>query len=213
VPSLRELLTAPSAVPVDVRADGAVLVASNETGTMQLSLVPAGGGAPVPLTDLPEPVTGQFVPGSNRILLEMDEGGNERAQLYLVDAEPGAPLEPLVVEPDFLHVSPRLSRDGRFLAYSCNRANGRDLEVFVRDLASGEERRVLAPGGFCWPAGLSPDGRWLPVLHLTDRTGDNDLILGVLEYASARAFTRSRSNELRDCERTPQDLLPAEWSR
>ena len=29
----------------------------------------------------------------------------------------------------------------------------------------------------------------------------------------ARAFTRSRSNEPRDYERTPQDLLPAEWSR
>lgn len=181
MPSLRELLTVRWVLPVDVRSDGAVLLSSNETGTMQLSLVPAGGGESVRLTDFAEPVAGRFVPGTDRLLVEMDEGGNERMQLYLLDARPGSPLEPLVVEPDSLHVGAQLSSDGSLLAYACNRANGRDLEVFVRVLATGQERRVLSPGGFCWPAGFSPDGRWLGVLQLTDRTGDNDLILIDLE--------------------------------
>ena len=46
----------------------------------------APGGEPVQLTDLGEPVSGRFVPGSDRILLAFDEGGNERVQLYLLDA-------------------------------------------------------------------------------------------------------------------------------
>jgi len=185
LPSLRALLEAPWALPADVAVDGTVLVRANLPGVFQLYLAPADGGELVQLTDLPEPVTGQFVSGTGRILLEMDEGGNERAQLYLLDPEPGAPLEPLVVESDFLHLSPRLSRDGSLLAYACNRRNGRDLDVYVRALATGEERCAFALGGYCTVAGFSPDGRWLGVVRATDRTGDNDLHLVDLEHGES----------------------------
>jgi dipeptidyl aminopeptidase/acylaminoacyl peptidase len=180
VPTLRDLLEVPWALPLDVAPDGTVLLQSNESGTMQLSLAPPGGEI-VRLTDLGEPVTGRFLPAGDRILLEIDEGGNERMQLHLLDARPGATPEPLVVEPDLLHVSPQVSRDGSRLAYAANRRNGRDMEVYVRSLETGDERMVFAEGGYCWPAGFSPDGRRLAVLRLTDRTGDNDLHLVDLE--------------------------------
>jgi len=179
--TLEKLLTVSSAQPADVRADGTVLVRWNVPGSFQLYLAAPGSGEPIQLTSLDEPVDGRFVPGSRRILAWVDEGGNERAQLYLTDAEPGAAFEPLVVEPEFLHVSPRLSADGGSLAYSCNRRNGRDLDVFVRSLETGAERCVFSPGSFCEVAGFSPDGRWLGVLRLTERTGDNDLHLVDLE--------------------------------
>ena len=172
--SLEQLLTVSAAVPADVRDDGTVLVRWNVPGTFQLYLA-RPGQAPEQLTSLPEPVDGRFVPGTDRILLSVDQGGNERAQLYLTRAEQGAALEPLVVEPEFLHVTPTLSADGTQLAYACNRANGRDLDVYVRSLASGEERCVLAAESYCEVAGFSPDGRRLGVLRLTERTGDNDL--------------------------------------
>jgi dipeptidyl aminopeptidase/acylaminoacyl peptidase len=148
---------------------------------MQLYLSRPGTEGLEQLTDYAEPVFGWWVPGSERLLIAIDEGGNERAQLYLLDARPGAEPEPLVVEPNFLHVGPRLSRDGGALAYACNRRNNRDLDVFVRSLSTGAERRVFAPGGYCEPAGFSPDGRWLGVIRLTDRTGDFDLHLVDLE--------------------------------
>lgn len=182
MPSLRDLLEIPWSLPADVSADGeTVLVQSNRTGTMQLYRMRPEGDELEQLTDFAEPVNGQLVPGSGRILLEMDEGGNERHQLYLLDAEPGAEPEPLVVEPEYLHVSPHLSGDGAQLAYSCNRRNGVDVDVYVRSLATGEERCVFAPGGFCVVAGFSPCGRWLGVQHLTERTGDNDLHIVDLE--------------------------------
>jgi hypothetical protein len=148
----------------------------NVPGSFQLYLV-APGGVPVQLTDLGEPVKGMFVPGSGRILLSMDTGGNERAQLYLLDPVPGSTPNPIVAEPEFLHETPRLDASGRLLAYACNRANGRDLDVYVRDLQTGDERCAFAPGGYCEVAGFSPDGRWLGVLRLTETTGDNDLHL------------------------------------
>jgi len=183
VASLRELLEVSWALPADVRDDGTALVRWNVPGSFQLYLV-APGGEPLQLTDLGEPVSGRFVPGSDRILLSFDEGGNERAQLYLLDARAGATPEPLVVEPAFMHETPRLDAEGHRLAYACNRRNGRDLDVYIRDLDTGEERCVFV-GGYCEVAGFSPDGRWLGVLQLTGNTGDNDLHLVDLAHDTA----------------------------
>ena len=174
--SLQELLEVAWALPADVADDGTVLVRWNVPGSFQLYLRRPGEEL-VQLTDLGEPVNGSFVPGSDRILLSVDEGGNEREQLYLLDPTPGATPEPLVVEPEFLHLTPMFDADGTRLAYACNRRNGRDLDVYLRTLETGEERCVFAAGGYCEVAGFSPDGRWLGVLRLTENTGDNDLHL------------------------------------
>jgi dipeptidyl aminopeptidase/acylaminoacyl peptidase len=181
LPSLRDLLEVRWALPADVAADGAVLLQWNRTGTYQLYLARPGADELEQLTDFAEPVVGCFVPGDERVLLSIDEGGNERGQLYLLDARAGAEPEPLVVEPALMHVEPHLSHDGRLLAYGCNRRNGRDMDVYVRSLESGEERCVFAAGSYCAPAGFSPDGRRLAVIELTARTGDNDLHVVDLE--------------------------------
>jgi len=55
--------------------------------------------------------SGQFLPGG-RVLLERDEGGNERTQLYLL----GDGLEPLVVDARFIHGTPQLGDRGTLLA-------------------------------------------------------------------------------------------------
>jgi dipeptidyl aminopeptidase/acylaminoacyl peptidase len=183
MPALRDLLEARFALPADVSDDGqTVLVLSNPTGTMQLHRVAIGGGELERLTDFDEPVSGVLVPGSGRMVLSMDEGGNERNQLYLLDAAPGAEPEPLVVEPEFIHRGVVVSRDGSRVAYACNRRNGVDFDIYVRELASGQERLVFDVGGFCESVGFSPDGRWLGVIRLTDRSGDNDLYLVDLHH-------------------------------
>jgi dipeptidyl aminopeptidase/acylaminoacyl peptidase len=178
VASLRDLLVIRVAIPANFSPNGESLaVLSNLTGTHQLYRLPLVGGDLEQLTDFPEPVSGGFLPVGDRLLVLRDQGGNERHQLYLLDARSGAELEPLVVEPEFLHIAPCASRDGRLLAYGCNRRNGRDLDVYVRSLESGDDRCVLSLGGWCQPAGFSPDGRWLAVEHVTERSGDNDLYL------------------------------------
>src|SRR5688572_30205340 len=104
MPPLRDLLETRVAAPAGVSDDGeAVLVGSNLSGTMQLYRTPLTGGELEQLTDFADPVDGFFVPGRGRILLQMDHGGNERQQLYLLEPALEAELEPVVVEPDFLH--------------------------------------------------------------------------------------------------------------
>ncbi|HTO25020.1 MAG TPA: prolyl oligopeptidase family serine peptidase, partial [Gaiellaceae bacterium] len=168
------------ALPLSFSADGsALLVASNVPGTQQLYVVPSRGGELRQLTDFPEPVSGQFLP-DGRILLEMDERGNERTQLYLLDAEPGAEPEPLVVDPRFMHATAHVGRDGTLLAYTTNRRNGRDFDVVARTLPDGEER-TIERGGLCGVESISPDGRWIAFGRVGDRAGDSDLFLWELD--------------------------------
>jgi dipeptidyl aminopeptidase/acylaminoacyl peptidase len=175
-----------AAFAVDVASDGsAALVVSNLSGTMQLYRLPlatrtAGASAPpLPLeqlTDLAEPVSGRFLPGSQRVVVSVDRGGNERHQLHLLDG-PGAPLRPLVVDPEHIHRLGGVSMDGRRIAYATNRRNGVDFDIVVHDLTTGAERCVFDRGGWCEAGGFSPDGRWLAVLQATELTMDNELYL------------------------------------
>jgi dipeptidyl aminopeptidase/acylaminoacyl peptidase len=154
------------ASPLSFSRDGArLLVASNVPGTSQLFVLPGFEQ----LTGFAEPVSGRFMP-DGRILLEMDECGNERTQVYaFADGE----AEPLVVDPRFIHRSPRLSRDGSVLAYATNRRNGVDFDIVV-----GE--RSFELGGWWEVLDFSPDGRWLAVERLGERSADSDLyLLGV----------------------------------
>jgi dipeptidyl aminopeptidase/acylaminoacyl peptidase len=176
VPTLQQLLSYPTSQPADFSDDGSeLLYLSNAPGTMQLFRV-ADGGAPEQLTSFAEPVFGRFLRGSRRILLSMDDGGNERHQLFLLDAVPGAAPEPFAVDPEFMHIEPQVSDDGRLVAYACNSRNGRDFDVFVH-VPGGAPRSVAELGGFCEPVSISPDGRSIVVTRLTERSGDNDLYL------------------------------------
>jgi dipeptidyl aminopeptidase/acylaminoacyl peptidase len=188
VAALRDLLEMRTAAPADFSAEGAaVLVSSDLGGTSQLYLTRLSDGEGlVQVTDEEEPVAGFFLPGSDRMLVLMDERGDEIEQLYVLDRARPAGREPLVVEPGSFHRTPSVSRDGRVLAYATNRRNGVDWDVVVRDLASGEERVVFADGGWCQVAGFSPDSSLVAVLKLTPRSGDNDLYL--VDVATGESF-------------------------
>ena len=175
--SLRDFLEIPISHAVDASGDGAVvLLAANPSGTMQLHRLRPGGGDPVRLTDLPEPVGGRLVPGSDRVIVSMDHGGDERHQLYWLDA-PLAGLRELVVDHDHIHRLGAVSRDGRLLSYATNRRNGVDFDVVVRDLAGGSERVVYDRGGWAEAGGFSPDGTQVSVGLATDRAMDNEILL------------------------------------
>ena len=125
------------------------------------------------LTDFPEPVNGTLLP-DGRVVLAVDEGGNERTQLYLL--EPRGEPEALVVDPRFNHWTPVASRDGRLLAYATNRGNGRDFEVVARQLETGEEKTFDLRGYLAVHA-ISPDGRRIVAERVGELAGDSDLFL------------------------------------
>jgi dipeptidyl aminopeptidase/acylaminoacyl peptidase len=169
VTDLRSLLEMRQAVPLSFSDDGSrLLVASNIPGTHQLYALPARGGELEQLTDSAEPVSGLFLP-DGRVLVEIDAGGNERTQLYVLD---NGKLDPLVVDPRFIHRTPQVGGD--VLAYSTNRRNGVDFDIVARDLGSGEER-VFEIGGNCSVESVSPDGLRVAVERIGEQSGDGDI--------------------------------------
>ena len=162
-----------------------LLVRSDLRGTMQLYESSSGGL--LELTALPEPVgTAHYVPGSRRAVVAIDEGGNERHQLYVLDLDQAAEsavvsfdrLRPLTSDRRFGHHFAGVSPDGRLVAYVSNRSNGVDFDLWVCDLAGGEHRCLYAGGAWCQSAsGFSPDGRFVSVLRPGDRPLDFDLVL------------------------------------
>ena len=164
---LRTLLELRQAYPLSWSSDGSwLLVASDLSGTRQLYRLSLEGGEPEQLTNYAEPVEGRLLP-DDRLLLEIDEGGNERTQLYLEG-------DPLVVDPRFIHRSPHVSHDGSLLAYSTNRRNGLDFDIVVRQLESGAER-TFELGGMC------ANGEFV-----TDEICDRFCVLGTAEQAKAK---------------------------
>jgi dipeptidyl aminopeptidase/acylaminoacyl peptidase len=169
VGDLRTLLELRQAYPLSWSSDGSwLLVASDLSGTRQLYRLPVGGGDLEQLTSYAEPVDGQLLP-DNRLLLEIDEGGNERTQLYLDG-------KPLVVDPRYIHRTPHVSHDGALLAYATNRRNGLDFDIVVRLLDSGVERSFEL-GGLCTAGEISPDGRWVVAGQAGELSGDSNLFL------------------------------------
>jgi dipeptidyl aminopeptidase/acylaminoacyl peptidase len=174
---IQDFLEIKTAAPAGFSPDGSkVLISSNLSGTPQLYRLPREGGELEAVTSFDEPVAGSYLPDADDVVFAMDSGGNERLQIYRI-GDDGSRLATLVSDPDFIHRPGGVSRDGSTLAYSCNRRNGVDFDVFVHDLRTGEDRSVFAPGGWCSASGFSPDGSLLAVTRLTERNMDNDVYL------------------------------------
>jgi dipeptidyl aminopeptidase/acylaminoacyl peptidase len=177
-------------------ADGRLLVRSDLTGTMQLYELRFAPEL-TPITDLPEPVaTALYIPGQRQAAIEVDSGGDERHQLYLVDLDsaglaPVADFQRLAAvtgDPRFVHKLGGIAPDGSTLAYLSNRGNGVDFDVWLYDLVGGGHRCLYAEGGWCAPgSGFSPDGRWLSVLRPGPRPLDLDLLM--IEVATGEVRT------------------------
>jgi acetyl esterase/lipase len=162
-----------------------ILVRSDLSGTMQLYEVASGDL--VKLTALPEPVSSaHYIPGTRQAVLAIDEGGNERHQLYLIDLDDAATvpvagfdrLDSLTSDRRFGHQFAGVAPDGRRLAYVSNRANGVDFDLWLCDLDCAEHRLLHAGGAWYRPAsGFSPGGRFVSVLRPGQRPLDVDLVL------------------------------------
>ena len=176
---LRTLLELRQAYPLSLSSDGSwLLVASDLLGDAAALPAAARGGELEQLTSYDEPVDGQLLP-DDRLLLEIDEGGNERTQLYLGGRA-------AVVDPRYIHRSPHVSHDGALLAYSTNRRNGLDFDIVVRRPRERGGADVRARRLVRQRRAISPDGRWVVAGQLGERSGDNDLFLLDVETRRGR---------------------------
>jgi dipeptidyl aminopeptidase/acylaminoacyl peptidase len=158
------------------------------TGVPQVWTVAAAGGWPYQRTFSTERVAGvQYAPQGDRLLFQMDTGGNERVQLYLLE-EAGTRLSALTNAPGVIHQVGAWSPDGRKVAYASNERQAAFFDLYVRDLAEHQARRVLEHDGTNYAGPWRPAGnavlytRFFTAMH-------NQLLLLDLNTGDSRPLT------------------------
>ena len=112
--TFEQFLNVRSALRPSFSPDGrSVAFLTDVSGLPQLWSVPASGGSPRQLTDYPERIIdAHYAPAGRNILFSMDQGGDERGQLYLLAADT-AEVTALTSEPEVIHTFGAWSPDGR----------------------------------------------------------------------------------------------------
>ncbi|MBI3854090.1 MAG: S9 family peptidase [Planctomycetes bacterium] len=133
----------------DFGPDGSILIATRFAETAQLHLVPFPGGRREQLTFGDEPVSGGlFIPGTSDLLYTQARGGDENYQIYRLDRKQGR--SSLLTDGKSRNNLGPMSRKGDRVAYSSNRRNGRDTDLYLLDLSTGTARLLLETKGTFW---------------------------------------------------------------
>ena len=143
-------------------------------------------GAREQLTFYPEPVIGVATAPAASVekgfVFGKDKGGDEFWQLYWFDAASRAVT--LLTDGGRSQNSGALfSADGRQLVYRSTARNGRDTDIWLRDVASGQSRAILTEGGSWGALDFSPDGQRLLVMK---RVSAAESYPGVLDIGSGK---------------------------
>jgi WD40 repeat protein len=179
--------------------DGAyVYFISNISGQFNLWRVPVDGGWPDQLTAFTDD-TVRFIsvsPVDGTIAIGADHDGDEFHQIYLLDPDRGWP-EKITDDPQVQHYvgGNAWSPDGTKLAYAANARTPTDMEVWIRDLDSGETRPVFGEGMYAFPGGWSPDGTKLLTLDFRHNS-DASLYVVDVESGETRELTPHEDDAL-----------------
>jgi len=143
-----------------------ILITTRFGQTRQVHRVRNPRGDRQQLTFFPEPVN-NVVPSSDPerpgFLFGKDAGGDEHYQIYYQDLASGR--QKRLTTGRARNTAPRWSNLGEYFAYSTTQRNGRDTDIHIFDMASGESRPVLEQEGLWYALDWSPDDSQLLVLR------------------------------------------------
>lgn len=153
-------------------------------GQFNLVVQPLSDGPPQRLTSYEDTsvIWPAWFPDGQALLFQADPKGTEHYQLYRVGLDGGPPHE-LAAGADldaqyFLSDGTPFAPDGQRLVYASNERAEADLDILVRDLATGDVRCVYADGGRVFPGYWSPDGQWITASWI--RAGRSDQVVLVI---------------------------------
>jgi dipeptidyl aminopeptidase/acylaminoacyl peptidase len=186
-----------------------VLFVTDISGQFNLWRCSVRGGWPEQLTSFQDNSVRSVTvsPDGSTIVFTADEQGDEFHQIYALPARGGWP-EQWTDSPEVQHFLDQecWSPDGETLAYAANARTPTDMDVWLRDAASGETRNLFGGDKFAFPTSWSPDGARLLVTDMRSNS-DQTLWLVDVESGDARELT-PHDNEVEEVR-----WLPGPWSR
>lgn len=190
---IRALLDLPVWRAFDVDDKGRILAGHDASGSVQLVEL-SEDGTPTPLTALPGACTGRYLPGARTVVVEHDQGGNERHQLSLLslDPPPSGPvgldgMTLLVHDDRFFHNLVEVA-PGR-VVYTTNRRNSVDFDVVVRDTTTGVDTVVYDQGGAIDDVIVAPDTYRAVLVRFTGQPMSEQLVAVDAAAAQSQPLT------------------------
>jgi len=173
---IERYLNVRSAGGADLGPNGRLSFLLNTTGTGQVWSLEEPLGWPEQHTFFEESVS--FVdssPERTEAVFGMDEGGNERAQLYLLNYESGE-ITDLTDRPEAKHRWGGWDGEGDRFAFASNRRDEAVFDVYVQDRdATGDDAELVYEGdGWLSVAGWSPSDDRL-IVHEAHSSFDHDV--------------------------------------
>jgi len=136
----------------------------------QIHKVDNAGGARKQLTFFKEPISSiTRQPNSNNIAFTMDAGGNEYAQIFLLDPETGT--SSMLTDGESRNGALEWNNDGEYFAFQSTKRNGKSNDIWVMNANDATSEMVVE----------SKDGSWWGP---SDWSKDNKKMI-VLQYVSA----------------------------
>lgn len=140
-----------------------MLISTRFGNAAQLHWVTQPGGRREQLTFFDEPVAGRFLPqvSDGALLLSVDRGGNENAQLWLLDRRKFQTT--LLSDGKSRNLVQAWKRDGSAVIVASNRRNGKDMDLYRVDPRHPDSFELLMEvNGQSWEADdWSADGKSL----------------------------------------------------
>ncbi|MFH1600595.1 MAG: prolyl oligopeptidase family serine peptidase [Pseudomonadota bacterium] len=163
--------------------DGSLAISTRFGETSQVHRVREPLGMREQITFYNEPLSAvTTTPGDNGFVFGKDVGGSEFWQLFWYDLD-SREATMLTDGGRSQNAGPLFSKDSKHLAWASTARNGRDYDIWVRDLAGGESRIVLQEGGMWRPMDFSPDGKRLLVMKYVSI---NEAYPGEVDLASGK---------------------------
>ncbi|MBV9449983.1 MAG: S9 family peptidase [Streptosporangiaceae bacterium] len=143
-----------------------VAYVSDASGQFNVWTQPLTGGPARQLTFFTDQAVRElaWAPDGSRIAFTADTCGNEQTQVYLIDADGGAPVRLSAAADRQYYLAEKTPFDpsGRYLLCSGNDRDPAVPDLIVYDLSDGTSMRFPgAPGRVLFPLAISPDGRRL----------------------------------------------------
>ena len=180
VPDIATFLNIGACSPAGVTWDGkTVFFTSNMSGASQVYRLTEEGW-PYQLTTFEDGVAGFTLSwGGAMAIVSAAVGGDENAQLYLMDTQSGR-LVPLTKNPKVMYGSVVWTRDDKAIYYRSNAENLKDFFIYRMELADGSSKKIFGDTasvrGQTAIADLSEDGTKLMLANYSSNV-NSDLYL------------------------------------
>ncbi|HSL42142.1 MAG TPA: S9 family peptidase [Anaerolineales bacterium] len=165
------------------------------TGVPQAWTVNIEGGWPDQITFHTERVSQvHFSPAVDQLVFSRDLGGNENAQLYLVNGD-GLGERKLTHADEVMHLFGNWSQDGKQIAFTANQRDRSKFDVYVQNVETGEIKLAWENeySGFLYVVGFSPDASRL-LIYMMYNSLNNDLFEIDLQQKVIRKLTEHEGN-------------------